>query len=49
VRSGEVRYGQVPAGLSQRFPASGAPSPLQAGQPYYRDVVQPITRCLFTY
>lgn len=53
VRSGEVRYGQLPAGLSQRFPATGTPSPLQAGQSYYlyvtRDVAQPLTRCLFTY
>lgn len=53
VRSGEVRYGQPPAGVQQRFPTAGAPSPLQPGQQYYlyvtRDVVQPITRCLFTY
>lgn len=53
VASGEVRYGEVPSGTSQRFPASGAPTPLVAGQSYYlyvtRDVIQPITRCLFTY
>lgn len=53
VASGEVRYGEVPDGVSQRFPEEGGPSPLQAGEQYYlyvtRDVVQPITRCLFTY
>lgn len=52
--SGSVRYGQVPAGLTQRFPqGQQAPLPLQRGKRYYlyvtRDVIQPITRCLFVY
>ena len=53
VASGNVRYGQTPAGLTQRQPAAGAPPPaLTSGQRYYlyvaADVIQPITRCLFT-
>lgn len=53
VASGDVRYGQLPAGVQQRFPSQGNPSALQPGQSYYlyvtRDVAQPITRCLFTF
>lgn len=54
IGSGTVSFGEVPAGTSQRFPAEGAaPTPLVPGQDYYlyvsRDVIQPITRCIFTY
>ncbi len=50
--SSGVRYGVVPAGTSQRFPAMGAaPAALQSGRQYYlyvmQDVAIPITRCLF--
>jgi hypothetical protein len=52
LNSGEVRYGEVPAGALQRFPAQGAPPALTPGTPYYlyvsMDVGIPITRCLFT-
>lgn len=52
VMSGTFRYGQVPPGLSQRLPQSGSPPALQSGQRYYlyvsADVIQPLTRCLFT-
>lgn len=52
IMSGSVTYGQVPAGLTQRMPASGAPPALVSGQRYYlyvsADVIQPITRCIFT-
>ncbi len=53
VGSGELSYGQLPAGLSQRFPIDGAPQGLVPGGQYYlyvsKDVGIPITRCLFTY
>ena len=53
IASGSVRYGQLPEGLMQRIPESGAPEALVPGQTYYlyvtRDVILPITRCLFTY
>jgi len=53
IGSGEVVYGQLPSGLSQRYPADGAPQELVPGQQYYlyvsKDVGIPITRCLFTY
>ena len=53
VLSGTVKYGSVPAGLTQKFPAaSAAPSALQSGKQYYlyvlADLIQPVTRCLFT-
>lgn len=52
VSSGAVRYGVVPTGLSQRFPASGQPDALRSGRTYYlyvlADIIIPITRCLFT-
>lgn len=52
VMSGAVRYGQIPPGLTQRLPAAGLPPALTPGQRYYlyvsADVIQPITRCLFT-
>ena len=49
-----VRYGEVPSGTLQRLPADDAPPPaLEAGREYYlyvtKDVIQPVTRCLFTY
>ncbi|HYO52255.1 hypothetical protein [Archangium sp.] len=47
-----MRYGLVPAGLSQRFPASGRPDSLTSGRTYYlyvlADIILPLTRCLFT-
>ncbi|MFO0604633.1 MAG: proteinase inhibitor [Polyangiales bacterium] len=47
-----IRYGVVPAGATQRFPATGAPAPLVAGSTYYLyvllDVGIPVTRCTFT-
>jgi hypothetical protein len=47
-----LRYGIVPPGATQRFPPSGAPTPLVAGATYYLyvllDVGIPITRCTFT-
>ena len=53
IASGEIGYGQLPAGMSQRYPADGAPTGLVPGMQYYlyvtRDVGIPITRCLFTY
>jgi hypothetical protein len=52
VTSGTVRYGVVPTGLSQRFPASGRPDSLTSGRTYYlyvlADIIVPVTRCLFT-
>lgn len=52
ISSGTVRYGQVPDGLRQRFPLTGAASPLQSGRSYYlavfADVLLPISRCTFT-
>ncbi|MFL5353472.1 hypothetical protein [Archangium sp.] len=51
VASGSVRYGVVPAGMSQRFPASGSPATLTSGKTYYlyvlADIIVPVTRCLF--
>lgn len=53
VASGSVTYGELPGGMTQRFPEDGAPSALTPGQTYYlyvtRDVILPVTRCLFTY
>ena len=51
IASGAARYGQVPAGMSQRFPVQGAPPALIKGRQYYlyvlADVAVPIARCLF--
>lgn len=48
-----IHYGQLPAGTTQRLPATGAPAALVSGHRYYINVQQdvgiPITRCLFTY
>lgn len=53
LRTGEVRYGEVPAGAAQALPAEGAPPPLVAGRSYYiyasADIMLPNTRCIFTY
>ncbi len=50
--TGTVKYGQIPVGTSQRFPASGVPVPLVSGKSYYlyvlADIAQPNARCLFT-
>lgn len=47
----DITYGELPEGVTQRFPVEGAPSPLVSGETYYlavmRDIAQPITRCLF--
>jgi hypothetical protein len=48
-----IRYGTVPMGTTQRFPAmNAAPAALRAGTQYYLYVMQdvgiPITRCTFT-
>ena len=52
VKSGAVRYGQVPPGLKQAFPAAGAPAALVPGTKYYltvlADVAIPNSRCIFT-
>jgi hypothetical protein len=52
LRSGQVRYGQLPDNTSQRFPAGGSAAPLISGTKYYiyalADVAVPITRCIFT-
>jgi hypothetical protein len=50
--SGTVQYGVVPEGLTQKFPATGAPAALVSGQQYFlyvtADQMLPITRCLIT-
>lgn len=50
--SGTVKYGEVAAGLRQRFPETGAPAPLVSGRQYFlyvsADQLLPITRCLIT-
>ncbi len=47
-----LRYGDVPAGNTQRAPVSGAPAALQRGSTYYLYVLQdigiPLARCTFT-
>jgi len=51
VSSGKVKYGVVPTGLVQKFPASGTASKLESGKQYYlyvlADIAVPVTRCLF--
>ncbi len=53
VRSGILKYGDLPMGTSQAFPVDGAPKPLEEGKTYYlyvmADIAQPITRCTFVY
>lgn len=53
IANGTLKYGVVPAGQLQKFPADGAAPPaLEKGKQYYlyalADVAQPVTRCLFT-
>ena len=54
MRTGEVSYGVVPEGVSQKYPVAGmgAAAALEVGKPYYlyvlADVGVPVTRCLFT-
>lgn len=51
--SGAVRYGTIPDGARQAFPAEGSPTALEPGKSYYlyvlADIAIPITRCTFTY
>ena len=54
VASGSIKYGQLPAGLTQQFPRDGkAPTPLVSGKKYYlyvqKDIANPLTRCLTTF
>lgn len=50
--SGSVKFGVVPEGLTQHFPASGSPAALVSGRQYFlyvsADQLMPITRCLIT-
>jgi hypothetical protein len=52
VASETVVYGTVPSGMTQVYPAEGAPVALEAGKEYYlyvtADVLYPISRCVFT-
>lgn len=52
VYSETVVYGEVPEGMTQVYPASGAPEALVPGREYYlyvaADVLYPISRCVFT-
>ncbi len=53
VRSETVVYGQVPEGMFQVYPESGAPLALEEGKEYYlyvtADILYPISRCVFTF
>lgn len=53
VASGNLLYGDLVDGMSQRFPVENGPTELVEGKDYYlyvlRDVVVPLTRCEFTY
>ncbi|MFO0595858.1 MAG: hypothetical protein U0228_11150 [Myxococcaceae bacterium] len=50
--SGNVKYGVLPEGTSQKFPVAGAPAALTSGTQYFlyvtADQMLPITRCLIT-
>jgi hypothetical protein len=50
---GSVKYGVVPAGASQGFPAAGTPPALVKGKTYYLyvqiDIPVPVERCVFTF
>lgn len=53
VKSGQVKYGVTPTGVTQAFPPMNvAPATLESGKQYYlyvlADIVVPNTRCLFT-
>lgn len=53
ISAGDVTYGQIPAGTSQRIPQDGTPPALTEGTEYYlyvtADVGIPMTRCTFRY
>lgn len=53
LRSGTVKYGEVPEGASQAQPVESAPAALVPGERYYiyasADIMLPNTRCIFTY
>lgn len=52
IKSGSIKYGVTPKGLTQRTPVDGKAPALVSGRKYYlyvqKDVANPITRCLFT-
>lgn len=53
-KTGELQYGVVPEGASQKFPLEGAPAPLEEGKQYrlwlLSDMGLPVhTHCRFTY
>ena len=52
LESGTVKYGVVPEGTTQKFPASGSPAALVSGREYslfvLQDIAFPATRCVFT-
>ncbi|MCK6521271.1 hypothetical protein L6R49_07490 [Myxococcota bacterium] len=52
VFSESVIYGEVPEGMVQVYPESGAPAALEPGKEYYlyvtADILYPISRCVFT-
>jgi hypothetical protein len=52
VPSKSVTYGELPDGMTQAWPATGAPPALVPGKQYYlyasADILYPISRCLFT-
>lgn len=52
LESGTVKYGTLPEGTTQKFPATGSPAALVSGKEYYLSVLQdigfPATRCVFT-
>ncbi len=52
IASGTVRFGQLPEGLKQTVPTSGAPTALVSGKKYYlyvlADIAIPNSRCIFT-
>ncbi|MBK7760639.1 MAG: hypothetical protein IPI35_30400 [Deltaproteobacteria bacterium] len=51
VFSESVVYGEVPEGMVQIFPETGAPAELVPGKEYYlyvtADILYPISRCVF--
>jgi len=52
-RTGEITYGSTPEGTIMNVPSVGEAPALVEGETYYlytqADVMQPITRCLFTF
>ena len=53
LRSGTVKYGEVPEGAFQAQPVESEPAALVPGERYYiyasADIMLPNTRCIFTY